>query len=191
MNIEEIKKRVMKLKALANAGVGGERENAEKLLAKLAAAYGISIDSIDGEEIEKHEVKLTQSWQRKLFRRLAGILWQEKRKRGEVLRDKELELWTSRLRFDRKVIRCYTYATKGDLLELMAKFAVLEADYERQKKSFFLSFLIANDLLTDPDADTPMPTRKELDEYDAASLMSLGIEKSTLSKHLENKEAGE
>ena len=191
MNIEEIKKRVMKLKALANAGVGGERENAEKLLAKLAAAYGISIDSIDGEEIEKHEVKLTQSWQRKLFRRLAGILWQEKRKRGEVLRDKELELWTSRLRFDRKVIRCYTYATKGDLLELMAKFAVLEADYERQKKSFFLSFLIANDLLTDPDADTPMPTRKELDEYDAASLMSLGIEKSTLSKQLENKEAGE
>ncbi|MBR1922005.1 MAG: hypothetical protein IJ829_08445 [Kiritimatiellae bacterium] len=191
MNIEEIKKRVMKLKALANAGVGGERENAEKLLAKLAAAYGISIDSIDGEEIEKHEVKLTQSWQRKLFRRLAGIMRQEKRKRGEVLRDKELELWTSRLRFDRKVIRCYTYATKGDLLELMAKFAVLEADYERQKKSFFLSFLIANDLLTDPDADTPMPTRKELDEYDAASLMSLGIEKSKLSKQLENKEAGE
>ena len=191
MNIEEIKKRVMKLKALANAGVGGERENAEKLLAKLAAAYGISIDSIDGEEIEKHEVKLTQIWQRKLFRRLTGIMRQEKRKRGEVLRDKELELWTSRLRFDRKVIRCYTYATKGDLLELMAKFAVLEADYERQKKSFFLSFLIANDLLTDPDADTPMPTRKELDEYDAASLMSLGIEKSKLSKQLENKEAGE
>ena len=32
MNLDEIKKRLIKMKALANAGVGGERANAEKLL---------------------------------------------------------------------------------------------------------------------------------------------------------------
>ena len=42
MNIEEIKRRLMKMKALANAGVGGERANAEKMLAEIAARYGIS-----------------------------------------------------------------------------------------------------------------------------------------------------
>lgn len=189
MTVEEIKSRLMKMKALANAGVGGERANAEKLLAELAAKYGISLDDLDDEEIEEHEITFTQTWQRKLFGQMAAIMRQEKRKRGEVLRNKECELWHTcyrrgRIKFD----RFYVYATKCDWLELTAKFEVLKADYKRQQKSFYLAFLMANDLLTDPDDDAPKPTPEEIKAYNAASFMSLGIERTSLHPQLENLE---
>lgn len=191
MNLDEIKKRLMKMKALANAGVGGERANAEKLLVELAEKYGINLDEFDdGEEIEEREVKFSQLWQRRLFSQLEGIMRQEKRKRGEMLRDNELKLY--RLRFDYgkfcKVTKFYTYATKSEWIELMAKFEVLKAAYKRQQKSFYLAFLMANDLLTDPDDDAPEPTPEERKAYKAAFFMSTGIERTSLHPQLENME---
>lgn len=189
MNLDEIKSRLMKMKALANAGVGGERANAEKLLAELAAKYGIDLGDLDDEEIEEHEIKFTQSWQRKLLGQLAAIMRQEKRKRGEVLRNKECELWRSIFGGKHCKWEKFTvYATKCDWLELTAKFEVLKADYKRQQKSFYLAFLMANDLLTDPDDDAPKPTPEEIKAYKAASFMSLGIERTSLHPQLENKE---
>lgn len=191
MNLDEIKSRLMKMKALANAGVGGERANAEKLLAELAKKYGINLDEFeDVEEIEEREVKFTQLWQRRLVSQLEGIMRQEKRKRGEMLRDNELKLYRSRFGYGKfcKVTKFYTYATRSDWLELMAKFEVLKADYKRQQANFYLAFLMANDLLTEPDDDAPEPTPEERKAYEAASFMSLGIERTSLNKQLENKE---
>ena len=190
MNLEEIKKRLMKMKALANAGVGGERANAERLLAELAAKHGINLDDLDGKEIEEFEVKFTQAWQKKLLGQLAAIIRQEKRKRGEVLRDKECELWRSRFgskycKFEKFTV----YATKCDWLELTARFEVLKADYKRQCKDFYLAFLVSNNLLTDPDDDAPPPTREELEAYSEALRLSCGIKPSRLNKQLENKES--
>lgn len=80
------------------------------------------------------------------------------------------------------------YATKSDWLELMAKFEVLKAAYRRPQKSFYLAFLMANDLLTDPDDDAPEPTPEQEKAYKAASFMSLGIERTSLHPQLENME---
>ena len=190
MNLDEIKNRLMKMKALANAGVGGERANAENLLAELAAKYGIDLGDLDGEEIEEHEIKFTQSWQRKLLGQLAAIMRQEKRKRGEVMRDREYELWRSTFGSKYCKYEKFTvYATKSDWLELMAKFEVLKADYKRQQKSFYLAFLMANDLLTDPDDDAPKPTPEEMKAYKAASFMSIGIERTSLHRQIEDRRA--
>ena len=191
MNIDEIKARLMKMKALANAGVGGERANAEKLLAELAAKHGINLDEFeDGEEIKEYEVKFTQLWQRRLFSQLEGIMRQEKKKRGEMLRDNELTLYRSRFGYGKfcKVTKFSTYATRSDWLELMAKFEVLKAAYKRQQKSFYLAFLMANDLLTDPENDAPEPTPEERKAYKAATFMSMGIERTSLHPQLENLE---
>ena len=191
MNIEEIKRRLMKMKALANAGVDGERANAEKLLVELAEKYGINLDEFeDVEEIEEYEVKLTQLWQRRLFSQLEGIMRQEKRKRGEMLRDNELKLYRSLFGYGKfcKVTKFSTCATRSDWLELMAKFEVLKAAYKRQQKSFYLAFLMANDLLAEPDDDTPEPTPEEMKAYKAATFMSMGIERTSLHPQLENME---
>lgn len=186
MKLDEIKDRLMKMKALANAGVGGERANAEKLLAEIAARYGISLEELNGEEIEKHEMKITQHWQKKLLAQLAAIMRQEKRKHGDVLRDKELEFWREVYGKYCKVTKYYLYATKCDWVELTAKFEVLKADYKRQQKNFYLAFLMANDLLTDPDDDAPEPTHEKMKAYADAAFMSIGIKKSNTNKQLEN-----
>lgn len=188
MNIEEIKSRLMKMKALANAGVGGERANAEKLLVELAEKYGINLDEFeDGEEVVEYKFNFSSTWQRKLFGQLAALMQQEKKKRGEALREKELKIY-SRV-FGRGMENERTiYATKSDWLELMAKFEVLKAAYKRQQANFYLAFLMANDLLVDPDDDTPEPTPKEMKDYMAASFMSRGIERTSLHPQLENME---
>lgn len=187
MNIEEIKKRLMKMKALANAGVGGERANAEKLLEELAARHGINLDDLEGDEVEKHVVKFSQTWQRDLFNQLMGVMRQEKAERGETLREKELELW--KRRFGTKycmVTENYTYATKCDWIELSAKFEVLKADYKRQQKSFYLAFLMANDLLLKKkEYDSDLPPAKTIKEYEEAYMLSQGITPSKLNKQLE------
>ena len=89
MNLEEIKSRLMKMKALANAGVGGERANAEKLLVELAEKYGINLDEFeDGEEVVSFVFKFSSTWQRKLLSQLVALMRQEKAKRGEALRER-------------------------------------------------------------------------------------------------------
>ena len=87
MNIEEIKRRLMKMKVLANAGVGGERANAEKLLVELAEKYGINLDEFeDVEEIVEYKFNFSSTWQRKLLSQLVGLMRQEKKKRSAAKR---------------------------------------------------------------------------------------------------------
>ena len=188
MNLDEIKGRLMKMKALANAGVGGERANAEKLLVELAEKYGINLDEFeDGEEVVSFVFKFSSTWQRKLLSQLAALMRQEKKKRGEALREKELEIYSWVFKRGGENERT-VYATKSEWLELTAKFEVLKADYKRQQENFYLAFLMANDLLTDPDDDAPEPTREQLKAYKDASFMSLGIERTSLHPQLENME---
>lgn len=188
MNLDEIKGRLMKMKALANAGVGGERANAEKLLVELAEKYGINLDEFeDGEEIVNFEIKFSSTWQRKLLIQLAALMRQEKKKRGEALREKELEVysWVFGRGLENERI---VYATKSEWIELMAKFEVLKAAYKRQLKNFYLAFLMANDLLTDPDDDAPKSTPEKIKAFKAALFMSRGIERTSLHPQLENLE---
>lgn len=188
MNIEEIKRRLMKMKALANAGVGGERANAERLLEELAARHGINLDELEGDEVEEHVVKFSQKWQQDLFNQLMGIMKQEKAKRGETLREKELELW--RRKFGTKncmVTEIFTYATKCDWLELNAKFEVLKAAYKRQQKNFYLAFLISNNLLLDKEDHDSDITPEKMKELEEAFALSQGITPSKLVKQLEAK----
>ena len=62
---EELLRRLERVKALAERGVGGEKENAEALLNRLMAKYGISEEDIE----EAHRTDCLQaSWQRSLLR---------------------------------------------------------------------------------------------------------------------------
>ena len=77
---EELLRRLERVKALAERGVGGEKENAEALLNRLMAKYGISEEDIDRRARLLHPVSqflgekahrtdcLQASWQRSLLR---------------------------------------------------------------------------------------------------------------------------
>lgn len=83
----------------------------------------------------------------------------------------------------------YCKCTDAQWVELMAKYTVLERDYERQLGLFFRAFLEANDLLIDAPCSR-IPTKKEMLDALAAKQMSVGIAKSQLHKQVEGRAEG-
>ena len=168
MDIDALKERLAKMKALADCGTGGERTAADRLIHKICAKYGISIDDIDTEIEREHTVEITQAWKRQIFLQLLGLmrieqygdrnadklhLFRLKRPGGHRGRGKSRrQIW---------VTRYVTVCTDAQWLELSAKFDVLCFDYTKQLKAFPLAFLISNDHL----AKLGAPVAEIVDSY--------------------------
>ena len=193
MDIDALKERLSKMKALADAGTSGERTAADRLMRKICAKYGMSLDDIDAEIEREHTVEVTQAWQRQIFIQLLGLmrieqygdrnadklhLFVQKRPGGHRGRGKSRRLiWGKRY---------FTVCTDAQWLELSAKFEVLSLDYKKQLNAFPLAFLISNDLLMPFNPDKPKTAHDE--QYDIAETLAVGIEKSRLNKQLEMKD---
>ena len=178
--MDRIMSRLAKMKALADGGVGGERENAARLLEDVARRYGVDLSALNGEELEKrHDYDIKRGWRLDLFRQLVCLARLEIYGSLDV---DHLQLYTRKM--GNRVLGTYCKCTDAQWLELMAKYTVLERDYKRQLGLFFRAFLEANDLLLD--APCPhTPTKKELEDALAAMQMSTGIQKSQLRKQIE------
>lgn len=194
MDLERIKDRLVKMKAMAERGVGGERDAADRLLREIAAKHGISLDDIESEVEREHIVDIQKSWQRQIFVQLLGLMRIEQY--GDRYADK-LSLFKrnqfvqtrgrkSRGRMRRRTVACYyTVCTDAQWLEVTAKYAVLCADYERQIKAFPLAFLMRNDLLLPFNPNGKKPSAKEDEQYCTAATLAAGIQKLHLDKQLE------
>ena len=197
MDLEQIKERLAKMKALAERGVGGERDAAERLLQEIAAKHGISLDDIGSEVEREHVVNIQYSWQRMIFLQLLGLMRLDQY--GDRDADK-LHLFARRQyvqargRKSRKLTRrrtvvCYsTICTDAQWLELEAKYVVLCADYERQIKAFPLAFLMSNNLLMPYNPNGKKPSAEADEQYLTAETLAAGIRKSHLNKQLEMKD---
>lgn len=180
--IEKIKNKLRKLKALADRGVDGEADNAQRLLAEVAQKYGIILDELDleAEERIRFEVKLPKKWQRDIFRQLVALMRMEKC--GDAYNIDVLEFYC----FRSNPKQVYIHCTKAEWLELAVKYEVLARDYKKQIKSFTLAFLMRNKLLLPPrEGRDKKLSQKEREEYRTASNLSYGIEKSNMNKQLE------
>ena len=192
MDLESLKERLRKMKALADFGYSGERDAAERLITEICAKHGISIDEIEADVEREHTVSVKNAWQRKIFIQLLGLMRIEQY--GDRHADK-LKLQVAyvrvagrgRKRSRRLNFRYFTKCTNLQWLELSSKFAVLCAAYEKQLKAFPMAFLMSNDLLMPYDPETPAPTAKENEEYAIAMKLSAGIEQTCLHKQIEHK----
>ena len=197
MDLEQIKERLAKMKALAERGVGGERDAAEHLLQEIAAKHGISLDDIGSEVEREHVVNIQYSWQRQIFIQLLGLMRLDQY--GDRDADK-LHLFARRQYVQargrksrgrtrqRKVAYYFTVCTDAQWLELEAKYVVLCADYERQIKAFPLAFLMSNKLLMPYNPNGKKPSAEEDEQYLTAETLAAGIRKSHLNKQLEMKD---
>ena len=64
MNAEEL---IAKVKALAEEGVAGEKENAKLLLDKLCKKHNIRLEDIDDERVDFFDISWTSQYERRLF----------------------------------------------------------------------------------------------------------------------------
>ncbi len=180
--------RLVKMKSLASDGVGGERETASRLLAKIAAKYHIDLDAIDDAEEEEslHPLDIPRGWKLDLFIQLMALMRLEKygtqKAIGHCTVIRNYKLRKGRHHIESHSAKC----TMAQFIELQSKFAVLSHDFDRQRKSLFRAFLLANDLLLPYTPDSKPQTDEEKAICEEAWNLSRGIEKTILSKQLPN-----
>lgn len=183
--VQAIIERLAKMKALSISGVGGERENAARLMETVAAKYGIDLDDIDTAEEEEslHPLDIPRGWKLDLVRQLLILMRLDKY--GSKKADRCYIVCRRKFRKGRwRIVARFVRCTNSDFIELQAKFAVLSLDFDRQRKALFRAFCIANDLLLPYDPDSAPPTEEEEAHCEEAWKLSLGIRKSVLSKQL-------
>lgn len=190
--LESIIERLLKIKALAERGVGGERSAAERLLNSLMKQYDISPEDLGSDKAECHFAYIgEQSIDWKLFSQIAHKLHEGrpgKVKLADLRNAPALHrrAWAE-AGLGPKNSNIGLHCTKAEFVEVMSTFEIYRDDMHRQEEAFFYAYLDKNNLLMAPDGDQPELTEEEIEMLKAAALMSIGIQKKDVYKQIEGK----
>ena len=177
MTSEDILDRLRKMKALADRGVGGERANAQRLLATIAAEHGISLDQLDDDLLKTFRITLSHVFKRKLLNQLCALKRQELKLDGALTSDERLTMWTCR----KKNLYAIKDCTDAEWVELTAKLEILARAYKRQEDEFYSAFLFANNLLVEAEGPEPELSLAERQRLHRVAQMSMGIERTHIA----------
>lgn len=170
-NKEELLK---KIKALADRGEGGEKENAQAILARLMEQYGITEAELEEDRREIAWFTYSQEIERRL---LNQIIYMVTGKPGYGC----VGTFTNRKRK-----KMGTECTAADRLEIEANYSFFKAAMEEELETFLAAFAQKNGLY--PPASKVQPwdeeelSEEELARLQKAALMSTGMERHTLRK---------
>lgn len=135
--MSEIHERLKKLHALALQGVGGEREQAQALFDKLSKKYGVHLEDLEEEKLDKYEFHYRSKEEEQLLKQIAfkvtnrtDIFYVRKDKR--INRNKQ---W----------IEC----TEAQKVEIEFLFEFYSALWEREVSIFLQSFFQKHSLFGD------------------------------------------
>lgn len=163
-----------KIKALADRGVDGERENAQTLLTRLMEQYGISETEIEEERRETAWFPYSQETERRLLNQIIYMVTgaggfgcvgeysgRKRKKKG-------------------------TECTAAERLEIEANYAFFKEAMKKELEIFYSAFANKNNLF--PPADKVKPrsieelSPEEKAYYAKVGLMAEGMERHTLRK---------
>lgn len=172
---EKTIQRIRKLQALAERGVGGEKETAAKMLQRLLEKNGIStLEELEKEEVEyflfgykgKHEIKLLKQCMYKVLGASEKIL-------------------SYRTRGTRQKIGIY--CTKAQRIEIELEFEFYRNVFYEELSTFMDAFIQAQKIFP-PDA--PQGSFDEFNERDMKiAFMASGIDKRARAAMIEESEA--
>ena len=124
---ERLMDKLEKVRALAERGVGGEKESAERTLAALMERYGITEEDLEDSKTSTHWIRYKTKWEEKLLYQLAYMYLGIGHAFGCV------GAYTGRTR--KKVgIEC----TPAQFIEIEADFAFYSAEMEEEKEGMDL-----------------------------------------------------
>lgn len=174
-NKEEL---LRKIKALAERGVGGEKESAQKILFRLMEKYGVTETDIETEQVETAWFRYHDEFERRILNQIIYMVT-GKMSFGCVGRH------TNRSRKNRG-IDC----TAAERLEIEANYSFFIAAAKEELEIFLTAFASKNRLYPSPEKNTLPESDKELTPeekalYLKAGLMAAGMERRTLRKMIE------
>lgn len=157
-----------KLKALADRGEGGEKENAAQMLESLIKKYGINIDDIEEETIIENRFEMTKNDER-LFIQVACV----------TVKDVKI-FGINGNKTARKYITLVIDCTLAQSLEIRAKFDFYKKALEKDMELLFKAFIHKNDLAI---SSSKKDEEKELTHEELAELYKLSQMMKGMDKH--------
>lgn len=180
MDKEKLIERLKKIKALAEQGIGGEKEGAIKLYNDLLSKYELDSSEIDEEKIERHWLRYDDFLDKKLityiFYKVTGsnTYWEKTDKRKRLVG---------------------TDCTEFELQEIIFYYQFYKVHLRNEADIFYNAFASVNYLYPDPSArlykeDEDDDTDRKIDLNRMAKIhaMAQGIDRKTPNKMIEDKE---
>lgn len=172
-NITETMKHLL---ALSEQGVGGEKENATKLLNKLMKKYNISEEDLKKEELHNHEVRFKTKWQESLIHQIVYMINPER----------NIYKYTNR-----KAKIAILELTDAEWIEHQYLYSIYKKSFEEELELFTLAFIQRNNIFPKEVPDhikeqQEKEPKKEMDYYKMlkVSQMVRGIDYTNVRKAL-------
>lgn len=169
--MDKVKELALKLKALADRGEGGEKQNAETMLADLLKKHGISIEELDGEEKSEEIIKINPFLTQFSIQIICSIV-------GDVplykVANKSGKYYNNKLSVD---------CTKRELIEIISSLDFYTKAYKRELKFFEIAFLAKNGIRIKNYKDSNNYQPSEADKAKVLSMLN-GIDKHHFYKQI-------
>jgi hypothetical protein len=162
-----------KIKALAEQGIGGEKENAAEQLKRLLKKYNLTMEDIEGEKTHERWFAYKSVDQRKFISQVIASVIGGKRPRYSIKSLKEIG----------------TDLTDAEFIEISEKIPFYWNHYQSELKTFYSAFIQVNKLYAKPDeSDTDKEEKElsdeELEENKKLFQMMRGLNAKSLTKKL-------
>jgi len=156
-----------KLNELAKRGEGGEKINAQKLLAKFCAKHGINIDEVDDEKTQSFTVKIPDELQWLYFRTV-----------GQVTQ-KDNNVWNQRKRNHFR-IEC----TESEFVLINSIYDHYKKELGKQLELLKTAFIIKHRIWMDGNSTGKPPSAEEQERINKAFRMAENMETESYQKRL-------
>lgn len=185
MTKQQIIDRVMKVKALADRGVAGERIAAQQLLETLMKKYKIDEADLNIEKTDFYIIDAGDFFFKELFNQLYHVKFGLNRPvwNIEKMPKKTKREWAG-LGFGDETANVAIECTKSEFIEVKTLFEIYRRDLREQWRTFIYAYFYKNNLLAPSD-----PDKEYSDDYKEralkAVLMSRFIDKKEVHKMIE------
>lgn len=175
MNDENVKARIRKLLALAERGVGGEKETANRMLNKMLDRHGMTMDDLRDDRRSMHPVKCASDFERRL---VAQIM-------AKVQNSPSPDVF----KIGRSRLTLNIYVTPAELVEFSIHWEALRKDLAKCLNNACLAFIHTNSLFpADPgDVDDEPMTPERMAEIEAITAMMSGMEPTAVHQRIDHK----
>lgn len=162
-----------KIRALAEAGVDGEKDNARELLEKLMYKYGIDEVNISDEKLEMHNFRFHNNWDKWLLQRIIK----------KVAADRDLYVYKGGPG-SRTTYACA--CTETEAIQIQLEYEFYSALWTDELETFFQAFIAKHNLFNPSPNQTTGEVDPELIERLCAMMAGMQDKEPPLLLQVEN-----
>lgn len=175
---ERIIELAKKLKALAEQGIDGEKQNAITMLQAMMKKHGITMEMINENDAKDHEFITSndKQVQRFFMQIIANVLGKNKKAGKYVRHPRGKERW-------------FAYCTPSEAIEIQARFDFFWPIWEKEVDIFYAAFIQTNRLYRKPSNDDEKE-EKELSQQEKERLFKMMNLMANMDRHVFTKQIG-